>query len=434
MGRTARKRRLKNQEIFNNLPKNNEDLYEKLRSWMLINNWKAACNLEPYVFKTTGRGLMTLDKVDANQVVLKVPKSLLITTAVVSQSSVGKLFSADTSYSAQCVIAIFLIYEKHLGELSYWKPYLDTLPNTYTNPEFCTKTEKKLLPTFISNELDIISKRLKSSYVSLIKSIRKLHNDSCDHCHQSLYDIFTYHKFVWAYYTVNTRAIYMNNEKEKCFPIRIKEDDNLAMAPLLDLFNHTCETVADAQLTRDSSGQEYYYIKALRSCDPKMQVFINYGAHSSLKLYLEYGFFIPGNPLDQIVFNLSDVKKCHQVSESASSFLRSNGFDKNMAFTLEGLNYNAKNALFIVTSNPSEETFWKDKIYREEFDSKDLKPLNDLGLILLQNLKTEHLALLNNMKNIVNRSESYSMAIGIIEEYLEIIEKSFKYLKMFSSE
>ena len=431
MGRTARKRPLKNQKALKNIPINHEEVYERLKSWMIANKWKAVCNLKPYVFEITGRGLMTLDKVEKDQVVLQIPKSLLITTFVVSQSPIGTLFSLDRSYSAQCVLATFLIYEKHLNEASCWKPYLDTLPSTYTNPEFCSKVEKRLLPEFIGNKLSEIGKELKSSYFSLIQSIKKLSNNTCDHCKQSYFKIFSYHSYIWAYYTINTRAIYMNNKKHKF--INIKGDDNLALAPFLDLFNHTCETVADAQLISFSNGKEFYQIRALRSYDQKMQIFINYGAHSSLKLYLEYGFFISQNPLDQIFFHLSNIQECHQVNTSVCNFLKTNKFDQCMAFTIDGLNYNAKNALFIITSNLLKESLWKKKIYHEELTNTDLQLVNNLGLTILQNIKMEFIVLLSFMIKIVNKTESFKIAISLIKEYIEIIENSLSNMRLLSN-
>jgi hypothetical protein len=429
MGRTSRKRWLKKQEIVKTSPISNEDLYKKLKSWMYFNKWKSTCNLIPYVFETTGRGLMTINKIENNQIILQVPKSLLITTFIVSQSPIKILFSIDKSYSAQCILAIFLIYEKHLGMLSFWKPYLDTFPNSYSNPEFCTKTEKKFLPFFIKHELQVLSKTLKSNYVSLIESIKLLDNNICKHCQQSFYNIFTYHRFIWAYYTVNTRAIYISDKKQKCLSINIKGDDNLALAPLLDLFNHTCETVADARLVSMSNDEEFYQIKTLKSYESKTQVFINYGAHSNIKLYLEYGFFITNNPLDEIFFNIIDIQKCHQLSKLSYNFLNANKYENSMAFTAKGLNYCAKNALFIATSNTLKNSFWKEKIYRQEFNNNDLQLLNNLGLAILQNINNELISILKNMTIVTHRSESFSVLIGFLKEYIEIIKNSLICIK-----
>lgn len=425
MGRTSRKRRRKNQ-ILKDFFTYDEDIFERLKSWMLHNNWKPICNLIPHVFETTGRGLMTFDKIEKNGIVLKIPKSLLITTCTVSQSFVHNLFSTDKNYSAQCVVATFLIYEKHLENYSLWKPYLDTLPRFYTNPEFCTKSEKFFLPNFIKDELFTMKNKLNSNYLSLVESIKLLKIKHCNHCQQSFLNIFSYQNFVWAYYTVNTRSIYMNNINKELpnSTINIQGEDNLAMAPLLDLFNHNCETVAKAELVF-SDNKEYYQIEALRSYEPKMQVFINYGSHNNQKLYFEYGFFIPNNCLDEIYFNLSDIEKCHQISVSTFSFIKTNQFDKSMAFTVEGLNYNAKIVLFILTAKTLNSSVLKEKIYRDNLNCDDLELLHQIGLIILQNLRNEYRSALEKMMKITHKSKSFSVSIGFMKECIQVIEKSF---------
>lgn len=399
-----------------------ETTYQNLKSWMILNGWKPICDLKPHVFETTGRGLMTLEQVQANNVVLKIPKSLLITTTTVSQSSIGKLFS-QKSYTAQCVLATYLIHQRHLGVESFWKPYLDSLPLSYTNPEFCTKSEKSHLPDFLTNELNCTKRKLNSSYLSLVGSIKLQKSQHCDHCQESYFDIFDYHSFVWAYYTVNTRSIYLNNNSDKSSKINILGDDDMAMAPLLDLFNHNCETVADASLVEQS-----YQIKALRSYNPGSQVFINYGSHSNIKLYLEYGFFIPNNALDQICFNLSDIQKFKKVSKSTCTFIKTSQFDKSMGFTCEGLNYNAKIVLFIVTnahSSSSNESSLKQKIYRDGLSPEDLKISYSLALVILQSIRNEYELTLKRMVKIKKRSDSFDVSVGFVQECIRVLDKSF---------
>lgn len=426
MGRTTRKRRRKNQR---SLQISSTNVHDKLKSWMLLNNWEPVCDLVPHVFEITGRGLMTLDKIKENQVLIKIPKSLLITSSVVSVSGIQILFSSHKSYSAQCILAAFLIYEKHLGDLSYWKPYLDTLPNCYSNPEFCSKTEKQHLPSFVKSQFKQISQKMEFSYLSLIDSIKNMTSSVCDHCGKSFYDIITFPSYSWAYYTVNTRAIYINDKKQKCTLINVCEDDNLALAPFLDLFNHTSNTVAEANLVSVPDGKDYYQIVALKSYEANEQVFITYGSHHSLKLYLEYGFFIPQNPLDQVVFYMHDVKKCFQVPTSVCNFITNHEFHKGMAFHREGLNYNAKNALFIVTSNTLKEFIWKEKIYQDKFDKNDWQLINQSGSRILNHIKSEYSMCLTNMTKVVHRSGSFSIAVEIVREYLRIIESALVFIK-----
>lgn len=432
MGRTARKRRRKCENILKCSTKTDEKLYKKLKSWLISNDWRVNCNLKPCVFKNTGRGLMAVDEIQENQIILQIPRSIIITTHTVFTSLIGNLFSSELNYSAQSIIAIFLIYEKHLDHHSFWKPYLDTLPKTYTNPEFCTKVEKQFLYPSIANDLESMTKNLKFDYLILIRSIKLLSNNStCVHCKKSFYNIFSYPNFVWAYYTVNTRAVYMDNSNIKSF-INIRNKNNLALVPFLDFFNHDFETVAKANFVTISDTEKFYQIKSLKSYLPGTQVFINYGAHCNHKLFLEYGFFIPNNPLDQIFFTTFDIQNCHRVSSEALEFLKINNIDKSMAFTAKGLNYNAKNALFIVTSSSKfdkKSSSWREKIYCSEFDKNDLIVINQLGLALLEKIKIKLISCLKNMERINKKSESFSIAVDFVKEYAKLVESSLKYIK-----
>lgn len=362
-----------------------DHLYKNLNSWLLQNNWAPAANLIPFDFPDTGRGLMTLDSIKTNQVILKIPKSLLITASTVSQSSIAHLFFIGPNLNAHCALSMFLIYEKHLDKSSFWKPYLDTLPTTYTNPEFCKKSEKALLPKFLKN------KSIVSEFKSLV-----FKKSTCDHCQKPLRSIFSYHAFIWAYYTVNTRAVYLEEAQS-----------HLALAPFLDLFNHACQSVANAEVTQDS-----YQIRVLRDYDSEEQVFINYGAHNNVKLYLEYGFFVPNNPIDEIEFNLSEVEKFIAVPEKKSKILKD-----NMAFVVNGLNYNAKMSLFLIISDDFCE-------YRQNFSPSDLRLIKNLGLKILKLKKQQFAEILEIMTLTNSRSKSFSVAIELIQEFVNTLEKA----------
>lgn len=56
---------------------------------------------------------------------------------------------------------------------------------------------------------------------------------------KSFADILTYKDFRWAWYVVNTRSVYFDAGKSEY--LCAEEPDNMALAPFLDLLNHSPE-------------------------------------------------------------------------------------------------------------------------------------------------------------------------------------------------
>lgn len=53
---------------------------------------------------------------------------------------------------------------------------------------------------------------------------------------ESVDNIFSYRAFLWAWCTVNTRAVYLRSRRQECLSA---EPDTCALAPFLDLLNHS---------------------------------------------------------------------------------------------------------------------------------------------------------------------------------------------------
>lgn len=426
MGRTSRKRHQKR-----NLAKLNESTDESLihlKSWLLRENCLLIQHLTPEHFPVTGRGLKTLKCIESNEVLIQLPFQILITTDTLLQSDIRILFlnNITDSFSSQCMLSVFLVYEAHLNIESKWHIYLKTLPQSFTNPDFCSNKEKEILPDFILDSLHQAHK-LKNDFSLLTKAIRNLevtNRSHCTHCNVHMQKIITFARYKWAYYVVNTRAVYIDAKLCKVNTFNVKQPNNLALAPFLDLFNHNVNTAVAVSVIKDSTGKESYQIVTLKSFDKGSQVFINYGAHNSLKLYIDYGFFIPCNLLDEIHFDISDVQKCFDVSKNKLDFIMSNNFHKNMSFTRDGLNYNAIMTLFVSSARLGKDQ-WKVKIYGEEFDSDERYVINKLGINVLNLKRIEYTCALTNMNNVrLIKTPSFVIAISLIEEHINILDTS----------
>lgn len=258
-----------------------------------------------------------------------------------------------------------------------------------------------------------------------LQTLKKEEKDYCSHCNIPLDKIITFNKYRWAYYVVNTRSVYINEREVQEGMIKIESPNNLALAPFLDLFNHDINASVSVSLIIDEHKNKFYQIITHKPFEKNSQVFINYGPHNSLKLYIDYGFFIPNNPLDEIVFNILDIQSCVTISEYALKFIVSNKFNKNMTFTRDGLNYNAIIALFIA-STTLEKDLWNIRIYGASFSSEDHIKINNLGVQILHLKKKEYLSYLNDMNNVKKCSQSFLNALNLIREYIQILDESLQ--------
>lgn len=88
------------------------------------------------------------------------------------------------------------------------------------------------------------------------------------------------------------------------FQDELKNNKSLALAPFLDMFNHSNE--AHTKMYIDFKNK-LYILKTLVTYPKFKEVFIKYGSHSSTTLLLDYGFLTQNNPHDFIEFTFDEV-------------------------------------------------------------------------------------------------------------------------------
>lgn len=145
----------------------------------------------------------------------------------------SRLVHTIDTLQAMCV---FLICERHRGKASFWWPYLNTLPTSYAIPPYWTSAELRLLPHPSRESALRQIKDMKDSFDNTVPLFQAVEREWTE-----FEDIFTFEAYRWAWSTINTRAVYMPQDltapwsgdcpgnSAKC----------LALAPLLDLLNHS---------------------------------------------------------------------------------------------------------------------------------------------------------------------------------------------------
>ncbi|XP_041463204.1 SET domain-containing protein 4-like isoform X2 [Lytechinus variegatus] len=367
--RHFRKRR-KNRKPRYTIPVDHEDQYILLMKWMKEHGFSCKrCCLKPAFFPDTGRGLMARKNFRPGDLIVEIPRRLLVTPKDVLNTELGPLIKRQlqkpTPYQAVCA---FLIMERTNGKSSFWYPYINVLPKDFTTPAFCFATQA---------QFDLLPSQARISATKQLQDIRcAFESASClfediERTFPWYRGVFDFGSFLWAWFVINSRSVYM--EPSGCETFDPKSKDDFALAPFLDLLNHSPGAEVSAGF---DSASNTYQIKTLDSYRTYDQVFIHYGPHDNVNLLLEYGFVIPSNPHDVVCFELGTavdaVKSQHQgpltcrrtrevtdLWEVKSRTLKAANLDLDLSCSMSGPSWNLQTALRVLCMEYSEIVNWK---------------------------------------------------------------------------
>lgn len=380
MGRARRKRRQKKPRKFCACDNGAEII--SLNTWLSHNGLRKNKKLGLAVFNSTGRGVLTKKEIKPGEELLNLPLNLTINvTTILTDLPFCNIFSENQkqcliefkqSISFQSLMAFYLSYLKAQDENSMWAVYMQSLPKEYTVPYFLPDETKCFLDADI---LSVISKQkdvIDLSY-NIFETIL-INNFSADSSVKTLKKCFVKSDYEWAYFTVNTRCVYMDLSKiidlrnvENSILKLISDNTKISLCPYLDMINHSPGARNEAQLivskdienikvkdvNRDLFADIRFSIHTKNYFNPFTEVFICYGDSHNLKLITEYGFCLPNNDLDSVSFSFENVKTFlnagkFKLSQEQLSFINSHGLSKELYVDLKGLSYNFYGLLMVV--------------------------------------------------------------------------------------
>nr|CAG4643794.1 EOG090X02PU [Lepidurus arcticus] len=224
--------------------------------------------------------MMATNLIQSNHLLVAVPAALIITRDVVLHN-LSYVLDSTCYWTTLELLAIFLVQEKS-KKGSFYSSYIQLLPESFACGSLCSSEELSCLPGFVCSEIAV----LRTRFESLEQKIR-------------LSDIrISQEDISWAWHCVSTRIVYYENEESK------SREDNCALVPYLDMFNHNPCAKIKASFIEKS---QCYEITSFDSYAKYDEVFIQYGEHDNLRLFLDYGFVIPRNPHHSYSFELDDV-------------------------------------------------------------------------------------------------------------------------------
>ncbi|KAJ8866492.1 hypothetical protein PR048_032335 [Dryococelus australis] len=424
MGRVQRRRKWKWRK--RSIKEDGDSICIQLVQWLGEQKCILPSNIQWAYFSGTGRGLYTTMYLPEGSFLIRLPKHIMITIHTVMQSGIGSWFlnaSEVESFSNQQILAAFLIWERHLGLDSRWAAYINSLPENYTTPLTMSKREKALLPKYIHDGVQEQEQTVLESYKLVITVIKKF--SLCKHCGKLLLtDIFTFHSFLWAWNTVNTRAVYV---KPTVSVVRLRGENTLALAPFLDLFNHSCYVN-----TRVEETDESYSLFSSDACPSNSQVFISYGPHANYKLYIEYGFVVSNNPHDVVPVTVEQIDKVmnsvHAVpsvtfSKARNKLIKNNRLNENLCFSNEGPSFTLQAYIFVREVRDFDKKVLQQKIFTCEFTNVEKEVINSVVIRLLCDKIAKYQQQLDIMLQPNQCSESFSVAKILVYNHLQLLEK-----------
>lgn len=258
-GRTGRRRKRKKNGNCNEHGRAiHEPEYIALFKWAKENGISFG-KLRPACFTQTGRGLMTCKKLRSDDLVISVPSHMLITSKTAEQSYIGqKLAKLKPVLSAKNLLYVFILHEKYREKGSFWYPYISTLPRYFNTSAYFNEKEICVLPLSLQQEFMCHILTVQETYKEL-KEFFATHVSALD---KEFVEFFTFEEFRWVWCVVNTRSVYKPDitNTDKAEMAAPQTDDSYALAPILDLLNHTDMAEVSDIAVNDTNAAAVYQL------------------------------------------------------------------------------------------------------------------------------------------------------------------------------
>ncbi|XP_046391912.1 SET domain-containing protein 4 [Ischnura elegans] len=429
-GRTSRRRCKRTLRTrMNNL--SSDPSIIALVQWMCSMGWNATCKLRLVSNFFTGRGLQAVNGVKAGDVLVRIPERLLITASTVCNRL--EIENVKVLLSEHGLLAVFIFLETQLGSDSPWFPYLQTLPKSFAVPSNCSDFEILSLPLFMQKRVMEQKYAIKTAFDNGCELITNLISKGKLPSSASVPTLSEFHH---AWIVVNTRAVYMSCAADSltCTILRDRDGSNLALAPYLDMFNHSFNAQVNAGFNKST---RCYEIRSQTKCPSMAQVFINYGPHDNMKLWIEYGFYLPGNPHEVITFAWDNIQAIVKRRPNSSitarkvEFLKGHGLLENLCCTVEGFSWGLSAIICVVCIEDCEISSYH-KVFRGDWIPLESPLEIQFSLDLTATKRMEFIEARRRMLEVENSSDSFQIAIRILEEYIDILNKVEAWLEGLS--
>ncbi|XP_076954133.1 protein SET DOMAIN GROUP 40-like [Bidens hawaiensis] len=253
-----------------------------------------------------GRGLCAVGDLQKGELILKVPKSALMTSQTLMLNDHKLSISVSKfPFSSTQILTVALLNEVSKGKRSWWYPYLTQFPSNYD-----------ILASF--DQFEIQALQLDDAIWAAQRALEKTKSEweSATAVMEELMfkpHYMSFKAWIWASASISSRTMHIPWDSAGCF------------CPVGDLFNYAASddeqvfskdlpeadvATKSPRLTDGVFEEEFdaYCFYARRSYKKGEQVLLSYGTYTNLELLEHYGFILDNNPNDKAYIPLpSDI-------------------------------------------------------------------------------------------------------------------------------
>lgn len=247
-------------------------------------------------FDNQGLGLKVTKDIKAGSTVLSIPRKVFMSTETAKDSSLSALIEKDPMLQRMpnVSLALHLLVEKN-SPASFWEPYINILPPSYTTVLYFTPDDFKELRG--SPALEDALKQFKYVARQYAYFYRKFQS-------MILRDYFTFDEYRWAVSTVMTRQNQVPCASD------LTETTN-TLIPFWDMANHD-----EGEVSTDYDVDNHSTLcMAHKDFVVGTQFTIFYGVRANIDLLVHNGFVFDNNTSDCLTLRLGISKNDPLASE-----------------------------------------------------------------------------------------------------------------------
>lgn len=406
----------------------------KLVKSLHARGWSNETHLRIGNFPLTGRGIYTTKNLRENDLLIEMHTDALITINTIAVDSYFAtlarriLVPFGIKINTQCLFAFYILYVKYHHR---YTAYIDSIPPVFTVPYFCSDYELKGMSNEIQIKVESQRKIISSAYALLE---HKLCMEYCACCNRPFVpELMNQSAFEWAFFAVNSRSVYLSpNVFKNILAISdcLNDSPNLALAPFLDLINHssTAETIQTVQVTKTHALYQLYTKKPIKKYE---QIFISYGALDNFKLITEYGFSLPNNKFDELSVEFDEVQTAMPpIPYKIQTFYKLHGIDQHLYLSRDhGISHNLLLIIYLNVELERDPNLIKSDAALNRIVYADSVQLNEQMKLLISKLLESKITKLTGYLNYFTKIKNSGTLSDCAWAYVNYLDDTVKWLE-----